>query len=115
VVPEPELEPGTIVRYIQEQLLEAQLSREAEGTLPLFEVEGLEVEMRVYLSTRKAVGGKVGATPKKTILHDHRAAQAGGGERAEPRRERGVPGRPDRAGASANRAIGAHGSGSTIV
>ena len=59
VPPETEVQPGEVVRYIQEQLLDAQLQREAEGILPLFEVECLELEMRVCLSTRTTGSGKV--------------------------------------------------------
>lgn len=54
---EVEVHPGDVVRYVQEQLLEAQLQREAQGLLPLFEVAELELEMRVCLTTRTSSGG----------------------------------------------------------
>jgi hypothetical protein len=54
-----DVHPGDIVRYVQDQLLEAQLQRESRGVLPLFEVESLELELRVCITTRKTTGGKV--------------------------------------------------------
>ena len=55
----PFVEPGVVVHRIHKELLDAQRLREEEGLLPLFDVESLEIEMKVGLSLVRQQGGKV--------------------------------------------------------
>jgi hypothetical protein len=55
----PFVEPGAVIHQVHKELLEAERRREEEGLFPLFEVESLEIEMRVVLSQVQQRGGKV--------------------------------------------------------
>jgi hypothetical protein len=51
--------PSDVIAQVHQELVESQVRREAAGLLPLFEVESLEIEMQVTLSTVESAGGRV--------------------------------------------------------
>lgn len=51
--------PSDIISQLHQELIAAQSRREEAGLLPLFEVESLEIEMKVAISATRTQGGKL--------------------------------------------------------
>jgi hypothetical protein len=68
--------PSDVISQLHEELIAAQARREEAGLRPLFEVESLEIELKVAISATKTVGGKLDvrilAVTKDTSLDEAR-------------------------------------------
>jgi hypothetical protein len=51
--------PSDVISQLHQELIAAQARREEAGLLPLFEVESLEIEMKVAISATRTRGGKL--------------------------------------------------------